>query len=102
MSESTPVSGNTSITSLGTHIAATNTSNDQQKVELLPDQNLPRQVQPLSPSVCLPLSVCLSVCLFSIAFVVVVCLFFARGLDEKKYCTYSITLVNKNTHVRSL
>ena len=37
--------------------------------------------------------------LFSIVFVVLVCfvfcLFFARGLDEKKYCTYSFTLVNK-------
>ena len=27
--------------------------------------------------------------------------FFARGLDEKKYCTYSITLINKKI-VRSL
>ena len=36
--------------------------------------------------------------LFSIVFVDFV---FARGLDEKNYCTYSFTLVNKKKIVRS-
>ena len=42
---------------------------------------------------------CLSVCFFSfslsLSLSLSVSLSFARGLDEKRYCTYSITLVNK-------
>ena len=58
----------------------------------------------LSVGVSVSFSICLSVWLSicrSLSLSLSIFIFFARGLDEKKYCTYSITIVNKTKFVRS-